>query len=329
MKAPTSLAAPGAGMPLRLGLALTAAVLAAHLWLLRTGPARVQPAQPSRPAPFAVRQLAAVVPAPDPAPTAARAVPPAQPPASPPPGRSALRRAAAPAPAGAPSVAQPGPPTTAPAVRVSIPAPALLRYQVTASVRQQITQGTSELRWQHDGSGYEASFELRAPPLRSRLQHSTGRLGNQGLEPLRFGDRTRSEQAAHFDRDRQQLVFSNNRPAAPLADGAQDRLSVLLQLAALLAGDPARYPAGAAVAIQTASTGEAREWAFTVEGEEQLQLPGGELAALKLTRPPRAEFDQRIEVWLAPGQAYVPVRLRLTQPNGDWTDHQWSATDRR
>jgi hypothetical protein len=34
-------------------------------------------------------------------------------------------------------------------------------------------------------------------------------------------------------------------------------------------------------------------------------------------------------VWLAPGKAYAPVRLRLTQPNGDWADHQWSATDSR
>jgi len=319
----------GAGMPLRVGLALTAAVLAAHLWLLRASPPRVHPAQPARTAPFATRSLGAT-----PGAGAAPVMPsaaasPRQAPAAP--VRLATRPGVAPrlpgttAPAPDPRPAEAGPPP----VRVSIPAAAQLRYQVTASVRRQTTQGTSELAWRHDGASYEATFEVQAPLLRSRRQHSAGRLGEEGLEPLRFGDRGRGEQAAHFDRDEQRLVFSNNRPPAPLAAGAQDRLSVLLQLASLLAGDPARYPPGATVVIQTATTREAGEWAFTVEGEEQLSLPGGDVAAVKLTRPARAEFDQRIEVWLAPGQAYVPVRLRLTQPNGDWADHQWSATDRR
>ena len=52
------------------------------------------------------------------------------------------------------------------------------------------------------------------------------------------------------------------------------------------------------------------------------------MATLKLTRNPRKEFDIKVELWLAPGMDYVPVRLRLTQPNGDWLDQQWSSTDR-
>ncbi len=214
------------------------------------------------------------------------------------------------------------------ATRVSIPATVLLRYHVTARARQRPVEGTSELAWRHDGSSYEARFEVATPAAPPRVQHSAGRIGSEGLQPLRFGDRSRGEQAAHFDREAERVVFSNNRPAAPLAAGAQDRLSVLLQLAALVAGDPGRFPAGATVTLQTATTRDAQAWIFTVEGEERLQLPGGELVAVKLTRPPQGEFDQRVEVWLAPGQAYVPVRLRLTQPNGDWADHQWSATDR-
>ena len=65
-----------------------------------------------------------------------------------------------------------------------------------------------------------------------------------------------------------------------------------------------------------------------MEAGEQLQLPGGNVATLKLTRNPRKEFDIKVELWLAPGMDYVPVRLRLTQPNGDWLDQQWSSTDR-
>jgi hypothetical protein len=50
--------------------------------------------------------------------------------------------------------------------------------------------------------------------------------------------------------------------------------------------------------------------------------------AVRLLRNPRKEYDVKVELWLAPGAAYAPVRLRLTQPNGDWVDQQWSSTDR-
>lgn len=325
----------GAGMPPMAVLGLTAAVLAAHVWLLQRGPPRIESAPAVRPVAFSTR---AIVPTPLPN-FATPAVEPDSPRSmSPAPARPVARLPAAPAPAESRAVPSalplepavlPSAAAAATAMSVRIPASVLLRYQVTLQARQQASLATSELTWQHDGTSYEARFEIATPSSRPRMQHSAGSIGSQGLEPARFGDRGRGEQAAHFDRAGQRVVFSNNRPAAALAPGAQDRLSVLLQLAALVAGSPDRFPAGATVVVQTATTREAGPWVFTVEGEEELQLPGGDLTAVKLTRPPRGEFDQRLEVWLAPGQAYVPVRLRLTQPNGDWADHQWSATDRR
>ena len=68
---------------------------------------------------------------------------------------------------------------------------------------------------------------------------------------------------------------------------------MLLQLGAMIAGNPGKFRPGATIAIQTASTREAEPWVFTVEGEEQLQLPGGKVATLKLTRNPRKEFDHQ------------------------------------
>ena len=49
-------------------------------------------------------------------------------------------------------------------------------------------------------------------------------------------------------------------------------------------------------------------------------LPYGDLPSLKLNRNPRKEFDQRIELWLAPSLDYLPVRLRITNANGDSVD---------
>lgn len=213
--------------------------------------------------------------------------------------------------------------------RFSIPASAIWHYQVTASVRHFALQGTGELEWHHDGARYDARLEISSPLLPRRIQHSTGVITAEGLAPARFSDKVRSEEAAHFRREQGRVTFSSNRPDAPLLPGTQDRLSVILQLAAMVAGTPAQFPPGTVISVPTAGTRDAEPWQFTVEDTEELDLPGGKLAALKLIRNPRREFDQKVELWLATGMDYVPVRLRLTQANGDWVDQQWSSTDRR
>jgi hypothetical protein len=234
-------------------------------------------------------------------------------------------------PAASAPVATPAPAASAspqPSAAFQVAAPVRLNYRVTAYARKLTLQGESELRWRHDGQSYEAGLEVSAPLLPTRRQTSTGSITADGLAPQRFSDKARNEEAAHFQRDKGLVTFSSNRPDAPLLAGAQDRLSVLLQLGAMIAGNPRKFPTSSIVAVQTASTRDAEEWQFTVEGEEQLQSPGGTVTALKLTRNPRKEFDQKVELWLAPGMDYVPVRLRLTQPNGDWVDQQWSSTDK-
>jgi hypothetical protein len=349
-------------IPWRALLALSAAVFAAHLILLSAanGPLRI--ADPFRPRALITRTISIAAP---PAPQITRAQPhmaapvsaiskrapvaeqnPREPtavanalaaadfqaplqvaaPAAPPP-EPALPQAADTA-AGTPEAAhlprETGPQPSA----FAIPGSVRLEYKVTAQIRQQLWQVNGELLWRHDGENYEAKLELSAPLLPTRTQRSTGRITSQGLAPLRFSDKARSEEAAHFQRDKGKISFSSNRPDAPLLAGAQDRLSVMLQLGAMIAGDPAKFPSATTIEIQTASTRDAELWLFTVIGTEELQLPGGPVSALKLIRNPRREFDQKVELWLAPAMDYAPVRLRLTQPNGDWADQLWSSTDR-
>lgn len=298
---------------------LALAVGLAHLALLREMPSRVKPAVPTSPS-FATRTVAqALPPAPalGPAIAAMASAPVAQ--------VQPRARAVAAAPARQRAVAAPPPPPgpPAPPALVALPAPALLRYEVLVSSRGTQRVAAAELAWRHDGLHYEAQLTVAG-----RVQRSQGRVTPEGLAPDYFSDKARGEQATHFDRAQGRIVFSSNRPVAELAAGMQDRLSVLLQLSALIAAQPARYPAGTLVVLPTATTREAEPWPFEVEGEESLQLPGGEVHALKLLRRPRREFDQRIELWLAPGQDYAPVRVRLTQPNGDTLDQRWSSTDR-
>jgi hypothetical protein len=206
---------------------------------------------------------------------------------------------------------------------VGLPTPVNLFYDAEGVAKGFTWHAKSELHWQQDGQDYQLRMEVSAFLVGSRTQTSTGRLGPLGLQPLRFGDKPRSaEQAAHFDYDQGRIVFSSNAPQATLAPGAQDRLSVFVQLGALLAGDPARYPEGASISVQTVGTRDAEDWLFTVAGHEELQLPVGPQATVRLERAPRKDYDTRVQVWFAPALGFLPVRMRITQQNGDYVDQQ-------
>lgn len=329
-------------IPARALLLLTAAVLAAHAMLLRPSPGTVQAPDHAPARPFVTRTVALAAPpvavAAQPA-AAARALPPTPKPqtaAARPVKRSPVAEftarplaLATPPPAEIVAAAATHEPATAPAVAaIALPGSMRLTYKVEVRKGSLSVHANGQLHWRHDADSYEARLEVSAPLLPPRSQHSVGRITPEGLAPLRFSDKGRSEEAAHFERDKGKVIFSTNRPDAPLLPGAQDRLSVLLQLGAMIAGSPGKFPPGTHTTIQTAGTRDSEPWVFMVEGDEQLQLPGGKVATLKLIRNPRKEYDTKVELWLAPHMDYVPVRLRLTQPNGDSVDQQWSSTDR-
>lgn len=223
----------------------------------------------------------------------------------------------------APPPREAGPRATA----FSIPGSVRLLYNVTGEVKKQTWHARSELLWRHDGSSYQARSEVSAFLAGSRTQTSAGRITSEGLAPVRFSDKSKSEFAAHFERDKGKVIFSANTPEAPLLSGAQDRLSVFLQLGAMIAGEPSRYPPATTITVQTVGPREADNWLFTVEGEEKLALVNGEMGALKLMRNPRREYDTKVELWLAPALGYLPVRMRLTQHNGDFVDQQLRTSD--
>ncbi len=177
----------------------------------------------------------------------------------------------------------------APSMAFAVPGSVRLRYAVTGQSRGQVWTFGGDLRWRHDGEQYEARLEYSSPLLPSRTQHSTGRITAEGLAPKRFSDKGRSEQATHFERESGHLVFSSNASPVPLLPGAQDRLSVFIQLASMLAAAPAKFPAGTGITLQTAGVRDAEPWLFTVEGDEALDLPGGTVATRKLVRNPRRE----------------------------------------
>lgn len=205
---------------------------------------------------------------------------------------------------------------------LAIPGSVRITYDMTGEVKRLSYSASAELLWLQDGSNYDAILEAKAFLLGSAGQMSSGQITGDGLAPVRFADKRRTEVAAHFERDKGKVTFSANTPDAPLLAGAQDRLSVIFQLVAMFAGEPQKYPPATTITLQIVGPREAEVWLFTVDGEETLNLAHGAMQAIKVSRNPRKEFDQKIEVWFAPSMGYLPVRLKLTQANGDFVDQK-------
>ncbi|MHB1249722.1 MAG: DUF3108 domain-containing protein, partial [Polaromonas sp.] len=212
-----------------------------------------------------------------------------------------------------------------PPVAMALPPSTRLEYKMTGRAKGLTYYASAELVWNNAGSSYDASMTVSAFLLGSRSMASSGQLGAEGLAPTRFSDKSRTEVAAHFEPDKGQISFSANTPPVPWIKGAQDRMSVFLQLGGLLAGSPASYPVGTSISMYTVGPRDADNWTFVVEAEEKLDLPYGELNTLKLARQPRREFDQKVEIWYAPALGYLPVRSKITQRNGDFVDQQLNA----
>jgi len=356
MNTPTARQAPA--LPARPLIALTSLVVLAHVLLLQAAPLAWGPVpdpQATAPRPFITRTLEIK---PESAVASAPAAPPVRPrpvrrrapvsqenraPAHDPHAPPAIESIASPAsdsttpPAGitatttepvAPTPVEAPPSLPGASTALTIPGSVRLKYAMTGRSKNMDYSAFAQLDWLQDGQTYDAKMVVSALFLGSRSMTSSGRITADGLAPTRFLDKSRSERAAHFEADKGKISFSANTPDAPWLRGAQDRLSVFLQLGSLLAGAPASYPVGSSVSLYTAGPREADTWTFTVESEETLKLPAGEAATLKLTRKPQRDYDQTVEIWFAPSMDYLPVRSRITQQNGDFVDQQLRVVEK-
>jgi len=200
------------------------------------------------------------------------------------------------------------------------PAGARLRYDLQGIAKGFGYSAKAELLWQPDASQYEARLEVSHFLLGSRVQTSQGQITTDGLAPRRFGDKVRSEQAAHFQRDKGLITYSANTPDAPLLAGMQDRLSVFIQISGMLLAEPQRWGPGAVMNFNTTGARDTEPWAFQVAGTETLKMPYGSIEAMRLVRQEQKQYDQRVELWMAPTLEHLPVRIRITQTSGDQVD---------
>jgi hypothetical protein len=200
-----------------------------------------------------------------------------------------------------------------PVYATQLPAAGSWRYQLTRG----IASGQAQLNWRPDAAGerYEMQLEGFIGGVTVLDWVSTGALDFAGIAPERFVIRRRGRDslAANFQRDAAKITFSGPTHEVPLLPGVQDRLSWMLQLAAVIDAAPQRFAAGSSVVLMVVGArGGADVWTFRVVGAE----PAGGAEVLKLVREARKPRDLQVEVWLDPARGHLPQRALLTQPEG-------------
>lgn len=199
-----------------------------------------------------------------------------------------------------------------PVYATRLPPPGRWRYRLQRGA----AIGEAELQWSRPPDGrYELHLEGRVAGVTLLEWASQGAIDAAGVAPERFAVRRRGRdsQAANFQREAGKITFAGPTHEVPLLAGAQDRLSWMLQLPAIVDAAPERFGAGTRVTLFVAGArGDADLWAFQVQGVEML----GDTPALKLVREPRRLYDTRVEVWLDAADHHMPMRAVQTPAGG-------------
>jgi hypothetical protein len=213
-------------------------------------------------------------------------------------------------------------PTPLPVYATSPPPSLALGYDV----RSGEATGSALLQWRVDADGH---YALTLQPqgaaghgAAALTPHwrSQGELDGAGLAPERFAvsRRGRERHAANFRRDAGIISFAGPARTWPLAAGAQDRLSWMVQLPAILQANPDLLRADARISMMVVGAhGEAGAWTFIVVGPGALEGPGGaKVDVWQLRRESSHSHDPQVDVWLAPALHHMPVQMKLTLPRG-------------
>lgn len=177
------------------------------------------------------------------------------------------------------------------------------------------------IAWRFDGKHYQLVVSMPLPFVGTFSYTSEGGIDAYGLAPERYIEQRgrRSTEVSTFVRGpaTPHAEFTRTAKTVPLPPGAQDRFSVIMQLAGLLRADPERYRAGVAQDFFVVDDDSGETWTMVMVGTETLVSAGQALEATHFTRAPRREGDRRrVDIWFARTLDGMPVRFVQTEPNG-------------
>lgn len=205
---------------------------------------------------------------------------------------------------------------------VDLPPSADLVYKIEARKKGISLGGDSLLSWRVGNGTFSVSNVARASFLGKILDNrSEGVIDAFGLAPTQFNEkRFRKEPTlATFDRAARKISFNTGDEHYPLLGGEQDRSSVQWQLAAVARAAPEKFVPGSEWKFFVAGRRDAEVWTFKVVGREVLRTAMGNLQAVHFIKAPQADANaQHIDLWLAPGNEWYPVKLRFSEADGEF-----------
>ncbi|WP_144144069.1 DUF3108 domain-containing protein [Paraburkholderia sp. BCC1884] len=223
--------------------------------------------------------------------------------------------------ASAPSAASA--PQATPGVKFAVPPSGELQYDTFYNgVRNQ--PGT--IHWTSNAQSYEMVVSVPLPFVGTFVYSSHGRIDAFGLAPDQYIEKRghRAEDVAIFNRTDKKIAFTRTPATLPLPDGAQDRFSMVMQLASLVRGDPAAYKPGVTRQFFVVDNDSGENWPIVTIGDETIRTAQGYLDTRHFKRLPRHDGDmRRIDVWLAPSLGWLPARIVQTEPNGTQFELVW------
>jgi Protein of unknown function (DUF3108) len=214
--------------------------------------------------------------------------------------------------------------STNPKRNFKLPPSATLSYAIKAKQRGFPLNGEGKLIWQSEENKYLIVNEVRASMF-GKIQESKseGKIDQFGLAPLQFTEKRyrKDPTTTQFDRDTNQIIFSQSDLRHPIKGGEQDRISVIWQIISLVRSTPAKFVADSNWSFIVAGRRDAEPWKFKVLQQETIETPLGKFPALHLIRlPPPDSPDQQLDIWLAPSLNWYPLRLRFSDADGDFLE---------
>ena len=199
---------------------------------------------------------------------------------------------------------------------VELPPSADLAYELNAQQRGIGLKGEALIAWRAGDGKYDVNVEARVQLLGKLTEYrSRGAIDSFGLAPDEFYEKRYRKDATttRFDRDGKTILLTEAKEPYAMQGGEQDRASVTWQLASVArAAGEAHFKPGSEWRFVVAGRRDAEPWTFKVVKREKIQTAMGELDTLLVTRErPGEGKSEGVDIWLAPGQEWYPVKLRF------------------
>jgi hypothetical protein len=214
-------------------------------------------------------------------------------------------------------------PRASPGVKFSVPPSAELQYD---TFYNGVRNAPGTIHWTSSAKGYEMIVSVPLPFVGPFVYSSHGRIDAFGLAPDQYSEKRghRAEDIAIFNRPEKKIGFTRTPDTLRLPDGAQDRFSMVMQLASLVRGDPSAYKPGVTRQFFVVDNNSGENWPVETIGDETIRTDQGYLETRHFKRLPRHDGDlRRIDVWLAPSLGWLPARIVQTEPNGTQFELVW------